>query len=227
MQEEHEQMKAQEQTEQNDLQEIKQPVKSRKKLILWIVIILAALLMIAALYFLLQRGGILPSAPAVTIETPDKMSVDDREEFSLKLSLTSLKKEVYPAASFSISFDPSKLEFLGLSEGNVIISSNESTSGTALPDWKVNIKRSNETGMINILYLDMTGGKCAFSNDLLEKSNNVLLFLNFRLHGSVREGDILELNLEDAVFAAADEKKSLASASRKLKTVNGRIVVGR
>ena len=198
---------------------------SRKKLKIWASIIPAVILLLILLCFMLQRGGVIPSAPAVTIETPDKMSVDDRDKFSLKLSLTSLEKEVYPAASFSISFDPSKLEFLGLSEGNVLIESRENTSGTKLPEWKVNIQHSNKTGMINIMYLDTTGGKNAFSDELLMENDNVLLLLNFRLRGSVRPGDVLEIKLEDAVFAAADEKKSLASVSGKLKTVNGHIVI--
>ena len=168
----------------------------------------------------------MPSAPAVTVETPGKMSVAQADPFSLELQLSSLKENYYPAASFSIRFDPAKLEFLGIDEGNVVISSAESSSGTALPEWNVNVENSNETGVINIMYLDMTGGKYAFSRALLAEKDNVLLLLNFRLRGSVREGDILELNLEDAVFAAVDETKSLASNAGTLKTINGRIVIG-
>lgn len=89
----------------------------------------------------------------------------------------------------------------------------------------MNKERANDTGAINILYLDMTGGKYAFSKDLLGESN-ALLLLNFRLRGSVRKGDILELSLDDAVFAAGDESRSLASNKGTLKTSNGRIVIG-
>ena len=198
--------------------------KSRKKKI---IIGLLILIILAVLLFLfLRRGGVFPSAPAVTVETPGKMDENDRDDFSLELQLTSLGETVYPAASFSISFDPAKLEFLGISEGNVIINSSESNSGTSLPEWNVNVERSNETGIINIMYIDMTGGKNAFSKELLRDQDNVLLLLNFRLRGSVRAGDILELSLDDAVFAASDEAESLSSASGTLKAVNGRIVIG-
>ena len=184
------------------------------------------LILLVFLFLFLHRGGVLPSAPAVTVETPAKMEENDREPFSLELQLTSLGETVYPAASFSISFDPAKLEFLGISEGNVIIKNSESISGTALPEWNVNVARSNETGIINIMYIDMTGGKNAFTKELLQDQGNVLLLLNFRLRGSVRAGDILELSLDDAVFAASDEAESLSSAAGTLRTVNGRIVIG-
>ena len=198
--------------------------KSRKKKI---IIGLLILIILAVLLFLfLRRGGVFPSAPAVTVETPGKMDEKYRDDFSLELQLTSLGETVYPAASFSISFDPAKLEFLGISEGNVIINSSESNSGTSLPEWNVNVERSNETGIINIMYIDMTGGKYAFTNELLRDQGNVLLLLNFRLRGSVSAGDILELCLDDAIFAALDEAESLSSASGTLKAVNGRIVIG-
>ncbi len=197
--------------------------KNKKKIIITGAVLL---ILLVFLFFFLHRGGVLPSAPAVTVETPAKMEERDRDAFSLELQLTSLGESVYPAASFSIGFDPAKLEFLGISEGNVIIKNSESSSGTALPEWSVNVKRSNETGMINIMYIDMTGGKYAFSKELLRDRDNVLLLLNFRLRGSVRAGDILELSLDDAVFAASDESESLSSAAGTLKTVNGRIVIG-
>ena len=184
------------------------------------------ILLLVFLFLFLHRGGGFPSAPAVTVETPAKMDKNSRDGFSLELQLTSLGETVYPAASFSISFDPAKLEFLGISEGNVIIRNSENSSGTALPEWNVNVARSNETGIINIMYIDMTGGKYAFSKDLLLDQDNVLLLLNFRLRGSVRDGDILELCLDDAIFAAYDETESLSSAAGTLRTVNGRIVIG-
>ena len=200
-----------------------------KKKIAAAVFLFLLLLGIGCFFFMHQEeggGSFSPSAPAVSIETPDKKSENDREPFSLKLSLTSFKDELYPAASFSIRFDPAKLEFLGIDEGNVLIRDAESSSGTNLPDWSVNVERSNETGIINIMYLDMTGGKYAFSKELLRDENNVLLFLNFRLRGSCQSGDILELSFDDAVFAANDETKSLASSTGALKTRDGKIVIG-
>jgi len=53
-----------------------------------------------------------------------------------------------------------------------------------------------------------------------------VLCLRFRLRGSVRPGDVLDLILEDAVFAASDESQSLAMTTDTLKIRNGKIVVG-
>lgn len=198
---------------------------NKKKIITATIIILLIAAGVIA-FIKLRSGGVVPSAPAVIIETPDKMNADDREPFSLKLQLTSLTGDNYPAASFSIRFDPSKLEFLGIEEGNIVIKDIDSSSGMSLPDWSVNVDRSNETGIINIMYLDMTGGKYAFTNELLQDTDNVLLLLDFRLRGAVRAGDIIELSLDDAVFASNDETQSLASTRGTLKTVNGRIVIG-
>ena len=54
----------------------------------------------------------------------------------------------------------------------------------------------------------------------------MVLRLRFRLRGSARAGDVLELTVEDAVFAASDEDQSLAMTTDTLKTKNGRLVIG-
>jgi hypothetical protein len=66
------------------------------------------------------------------------------------------------------------------------------------------------------MYLDLTGGKNAFSKELFEDDYNVVLRLKFRLRGSLREGDVCDIIIEDAVFAASDESQSLASAKNTL-----------
>lgn len=200
---------------------------SRKKRIA--AILSAAFLaaaVISRIIFPWERGSLLTVAPAVTIETPDRKSASDREPFSLELQLSALGDEVYPAASFSISFDSSKLEFLGIEEGNVMITDAQSASGYRLPEWSVNTEHSNEVGQINLMYLDMTGGKYAFTKNALDENGNILLHLIFRLRGSVKSGDIYELSFDDAVFAASDESDSLASSRGTLKTGDGRIVLG-
>ena len=128
--------------------------------------------------------------------------------------------------SISISFDSSRLEFLGVEEGNIFILSDESNNGQQLPDWSCNVQNSNDTGRINIIYLDMTGGRNAFTQELLAKDYNVVLRLKFRLRGSSRPGDVLDLIVDDAVFAASDETQSLAMTTGTLKTRNGRLVIG-
>ena len=199
--------------------------KQRRILLVSAILLLAVLAPV--LFFLFRGGLLLSSAPAVTVETPEKISHTQREPFSLALELSALAEADYPAASFSISFDPEKLEFLGLDEGNVSVKHPGSKSGSVLPEWSVNVDNSNETGQINIMYLDMTGGKYAFSKDLLQQErDNVLLYLNFRLRGSVKQGDVYELCIDDAVFAAPDEAESLAKTAGSLRTNNGRIVIG-
>ena len=190
----------------------------------WIVglFILAAILILLLVRCDSEPEGV----PTLTVETPQKLSVSETEEFSLDVTISELGDALYPAMSMSIGFDPSRLEFLGIGEGNVFIHDDQNSAGQQLPDWSCNVQNSNDTGLINIMYLDMTGGKYAFSREFLAEEENVLLRLQFRLRGSVRSGDVLEVTLEDAVFAASDETQSLAMTLDTLKTKNGRIVIG-
>ena len=160
------------------------------------------------------------------VETPQKLSASQTEEFTLDVTISDLGEARYPAMSMSVAFDSSRLEFLGVEEGNIFILSDENSTGQQLPDWSCNVQNSNDTGVINIMYLAMTGGKNAFSKALLAEEDNVVLRLRFRLRGSARAGDVLELTVEDAVFAASDESQSLAMTMDTLKTKNGRIVIG-
>ena len=165
------------------------------------------------------------TGPAVFIEIPDKMDKKDRSEFELGVFVTELGKEVYPAASFSISFDPSKLEFLGLEEGNVLILDSDAPSGDNLPDWNVDVETSNKTGLINVMYLDISGKDKGFSQDKLYNDDNSLFYLKFKLRGSVREKEMYELSFKDAVFACEDDSKSLSMLSKKLKTKDSFVMI--
>lgn len=200
-------------------------MRSKKK-----IIAVAAALFVAIAGFLIFSlrgcGSQETAVPAVTIQTPDRKSASDHEPFRLELHLSALGDALYPAASFSIRFDSSRLEFLGIEEGNVMITDAQSAAGYRLPEWSVNVEHSNEIGQINLMYLDMTGGKYAFTKDALDENGNILLHLLFRLRGSAQSGDIYELSFDDAVFAASDEESSLASSKDTLKTNNGRIVIG-
>lgn len=191
----------------------------------WIV---GICVLIAVVILLLVRCGNDPisSEPTLTVETPQKLSLANTEEFILDVTINCLGDARYPAMSMSISFDSSRLEFIGVEEGNIFILSDENSVGQQLPDWSYNVQTANDTGLINIMYLDMTGGKNAFSKELLAEDNNVLLRLKFRLRGSVRPGDVLDLIVEDAVFAASDETQSLAMTTDTLKVKNGRLVIG-
>ena len=198
--------------------------KQRKKKWLWI---LGACILIAVLVLLLTRcSGTDFGVPTLIVETPQKLSATGTDEFTLDVTASNLGEARYPAMSISISFDSSRLEFLGVEEGNIFILSDESNNGQQLPDWSCNVQNSNDTGRINTIYLDMTGGRNAFTQELLAKDYNVVLRLKFRLRGSSRPGDVLDLIVEDAVFAASDETQSLAMTTGTLKTKNGRLVIG-
>lgn len=165
-------------------------------------------------------------APVLTIETPQKISISETDEFMVDITISSFGDTIYPAASMSIAFDSSRLEFIGVEEGNVFIRNDESDVAQKLPEWSCNPSQCNKTGKINIMYLDTTGGKNAFSKELLSDEDNVVLRLKFRLRGSARKNDVYDLIFEDAVFAASDEKDSLAMTTDTLKVRNGKIVIG-
>lgn len=200
----------------------KMEIKKNKKLF----VIIAALCVAAAIVALLLLSGDKGSlgTPVLTVETPQKCSAG--EEITLDVTISDMGEALYPAASMSIRFDPACLEFLAVEEGNVFILDGENTSGRQLPQWSYNTAACNESGLINIMYLDMTGGRYAFSRELLAEEDNVVLRLSFRIRGSVRTGDVLDLIVEDAVFAASEEKDSLAMTRNTLRVKNSRIVIG-
>ena len=70
-----------------------------------------------------QTGG----APILTVETPQKLSLSGTDTFVLDVTISSFGEAIYPAASMSIAFDASRLEFLGIEEGNVFIKSDNSS----------------------------------------------------------------------------------------------------
>ena len=199
--------------------------KKKRKKWPWILAVCLALIAAAALYYFCFYQGD-SGTPTLIVETPQKLSVSQTEDFTLDVTVSDLGDARYPAMSVSITFDSSRLEFLGVEEGNIFILSDENSAGQQLPDWSCNVQSSNDTGLINIMYLDMTGGRNAFTKDLLADDYNVVLRLKFRLRGSVRPGDVIDLIVEDAVFAASDETQSLAMNRDTLKIKNGRLVIG-
>ncbi len=204
--------------------EVKNSNKKKRIIIILIAIILVILLII---FLVLKKDDIFRSKPTLIVETPQKISLSQDDTVSLDVTVTSLGEAKYPAFSSSISFDNSKLEFLGLEEGNVYVYNN-ATSGedVKLPEFSCNVEQCNKSGLINIMYLDTTGGKNSFSQELLEEKDNVVYSMNFRIKGGARTDEVFDLIVEDAVFAASDEKESLAMIQKTLKVKNGKIVVG-
>ena len=202
--------------------------KTKKKLAIGIGagVLLLLLLLLPVLFSPSAKANAFPNGtPTLTIETPQKISRAETEEFTLDVTISSFGEAIYPAASMSISFDASRLEFIGVEEGNVFIR-DDGDARQKLPNWSCNPEQCNKSGKINIMYLDTTGGKNAFTRDLLAEDDNVVLRLKFRLRGSVRSGDVFDLTFDDAVFAASDETESLAMTTDTLRVRNGQIVVG-
>lgn len=164
--------------------------------------------------------------PTLTVQTPQKLSRSTTDEFVLDVTISDLGDALYPAMSLNLRFDSSRLELVDVEEGNVFICDDETVTGQKLPDWSYNVERCNRTGVISVMYVDMTGGRYAFSKELLAEDDNVVLRLRFRLRGSARIGDVYDLIFEDAVFAASDETQSLAMTTGTLKTRDGKLVVG-
>lgn len=182
------------------------------------------LLLLVLALVLTRCSGMESRTPVLTVETPQKLSVSQTDTFTLDVTVSQLGDTLYPAMSMSIRFDPSCLEFLGIEEGNVFVT--DSQTGRKLPQWSCNPQQCNSTGLINIMYLDLTGGKESFTQSLMAEEDNVVLRLSFRLRGSARSGDVFDLTVEDAVFAASDERESLAMTQETLKVKNSKIVVG-
>ena len=107
--------------------------RNRKKKWPWIALICV---LIAAIVFLLtQCNGSDSYAPTLIVETPQKLSLSNAKEFPLDVTISDLGETRYPAMSMSISFDSSRLEFLGVEEGNIFILSDENSAGRQLPNW--------------------------------------------------------------------------------------------
>lgn len=200
------------------------PNKNRKT---WIRIGIAVFVLLLILFLLFLRGcSPVGGTPTLTIETPQKINRSETQEITLDMTISTLGDALYPAASMSISFDPSRLDFVGIEEGNLFISNEGGDYPQKLPEWSCNPEQCNRTGLINIMYLDTTGGRNAFTKELLDEEDNVVLRLKFRLRGSLRSGDVCDLIFEDAVFAASDESQSLAMTRNTLKVRNSKIVIG-
>lgn len=203
-------------------------MKNKKTKIVVFFGAVAVMLLLLLIIFLLypKKDDTLSDYPTLIIETPPRIGLSETKEVLIDVRLSSLGDFVYPAFSASIDFDPSHLEFISIEEGNVFIRNEEGDVGQKLPQWSYNAEQCNKTGKINLMYLDTTGGKNAFTKELLAEEYNVVFRIKFRLRGSAQRGDVYDLIVEDAVFAASDESNSLAMTRDTLKVRNGKIVIG-
>lgn len=201
--------------------------KNKKKLVAITVGIVSLVLLAAiacAVFFLRERAKI-ERLPTVTIETVERLSEADRELFYVNVTLSAMGDALYPAASLSLSFDSYHLEFLGIEDGNIPVLSPETEF--VLPTWSVNVDHSNKVGRINTMYLDISGGKYAFSKECMHTDgrDNVLLRLKFRLRGNAYAGEVYGIVAEDICLAAHDPTESMATADGSLRVIDGRAVI--
>ena len=196
------------------------------------VIILTAVILLAAgfliWWFFIKPVNNDERIPEVRINTPGKIELSE-DGFSLPVTLSAMpENELFPALSISITFDNTKLKFLGIDDGNVLVLSDENEQGASLnlPDWSVNTTFANQSGRINIMYLDSTAGRYAFTADGFDsETKNILCKLKFEFRGSAADGDIYDFVIKDACVASSDEEKSLAMTKGTLKAVDGRLII--
>lgn len=204
--------------------------KSRKTLRI-ILIILAAIIIIGGitagvLFYLSQRAANTDAdLPTIQIQS---LSIDDYkadDSIMLDVTLSEMPNNVlYPAASINIKFDSTKLIFDGITDGNILTLGDDDKM--SVPTWAVNAQRANATGEISIMYLDITGGRHAFCDQGFDTdSQNILMRLKFHLRGTIKENDILTLNIKDFCLAADNETETLSMTGRTVKTVDGKIII--
>ena len=217
---------------QTDMDNTTTDKKSKRTIIILAAVAAVLLFVIAGMlawYFTRSReAGTGASAPVVRINTGERVPAGDGE-IEVPVTLSDMPSGIlFPAASFSITFDNYKLELVGLKQGNVEVLADENAQGNhlALPEWSLNRDYANQSGRINVMYFDSTAGRYAFTAEGFDAENATLLFtLIFRLRTNVRAGEIFDLVMGDAVFAASDETKSLALTQDTLRAENGKIIV--
>ena len=197
-----------------------------------IICIVSVIIVIIACVLFLFRGEIEELfAPSVTLISPEPIEASDRTEIVIDVKLSDLPERMFPAGSISVEFDKNKLEYLGVKQGTMMTLGDSTGEDKVynIPIWKDNINIANENGIINAMYLDITGGKYAYVKEGFSKENkDVLLRLTFRLRDSVVSGEIYNITIRDAVMATVEnsiDNTSLATSNRTLKAYHAKIVV--
>ncbi|MFR1707713.1 MAG: hypothetical protein ACLSV2_02330 [Clostridium sp.] len=189
------------------------------------------MIILALIIFLILKLFWIIKTPTITLVPPPPLEVTNRDEFSVDVVLSDLPKKIYPAASITVGFDKNKLEFTGTKIGTMMTYGDTTIDGNSfnIPLWTCNIEKANEIGQINTMYLDMTAGKYAYSNDGFDKkSKNIVLRLSFKLKDSAVKGEKYNLTIHDAVIATVNgdtEKTSLATNQKTLRANSCKIVV--
>lgn len=183
-----------------------------KKRNLFILIGLIAIMIIVYLIYSFSNNKKGPTMYLSSDSTPKAMS---NEEFYIDVKLSSFPKDsVFPAASFLVTFDQTKVMFTGLKLGTMVVGDEEGhKKSLSVPVWKSNPNIANETGTVSAMYLDMSASNhCYREYSFTPDTEDILVRLNFKLLDSAQTGDKLEFTFQDAVMAAIKEdgKSSLA-----------------
>lgn len=151
---------------------------------------------------------------SISLKGDSILSKNNKNTFKLKLKMSQIPSNIYSSASFSISFDKNKVEFVDIEKGDILTYSSNS------PSWEYDVKASNKRGQANIMYLDSTGGKESFtSKSIVEERKNNILILEFKLKDDVESGDNISFKIKDAVFATVNGDKDNSSLSTKNKNI--------
>ena len=93
-----------------------------------------------------------------------------------------------------------------------------------VPEWTFDIDASNKSGIVNAIYLDKSGAKNSYYKSGFEKGKkDVVLNLVFKLKEEAKSGDMLNLNISDAVFATVNgdtDNSNLSTAKNTMKNKN-------
>ena len=187
-----------------------------------IILALAAIVLVGGTIYSIQKTkdnkiDLVSETEATTkdVELYFNSSEDSRDSniVNVDLKVSHLPSNIYSSASFSINFDKDRLEFIDLKKGDILTYSSKS------PDWQYDVNNSNKTGLINVIYLDSSGGRESFTNKSISSDKNSILRLEFKLKDNIENADGLSLKIEDAVFATIKGDLDNTSLSTKKKTI--------
>jgi len=190
-----------------------------------------AVIIVAVIIFLIFKIFWVIKTPTLTLVPPTPIEVSNRDEIIIDVVLSDLPKNIYPAASSTLGFDKNKLEFTGTKLGTMMTHGDTTIDKNSfdIPLWNCNVENANKGGQINTMYLDMTAGKYAYSNEGFDKkSKNVVLRLGFKLKDSAVKGEVYNITIHDAVMATVNgdkEKTSLSTNQNTLRAKSCKIVV--
>lgn len=186
-------------------------MKSKKKIIA---------LISCAIIILIAVAGIIIKQSEPTLELQihnKKIEATSKDEIIVSAVLRNMPDNEYPAASAVIIFDNNKLEFVGTALGtmqsyNDYDPNRDKTPAYKIPEWLCNPALSNQNGQINLMYLDTTAGKNAYTKNGYEKQTRDIPFkLIFKLKSSVIPNEKLEIAIKEAVFATNEGGQSTLS----------------